>query len=301
MTARLRERAAIVRSVRSYFHAAGFLEVETPSIVPCPGLDVHLDAFEVPGQGWLITSPELQMKRLVAAGLREIFQICRCFRKGERGHLHEPEFTMVEWYRSGAGSQEVMADTEQLVAEACRALRDGSTRYHGGRGSIDLAPPWPTLTVEDAFGQFARVSLADVLNDEERFYRTLVDTIEPELGRDRPVFLTHWPASMASLARLHPGGIFADRFEAYVDGVELCNGFAELTDPLEQRARFEIDRRKRATMGKPVYPIDERFMAALNEGLDPCGGNALGIDRLVMLLTGERHIENVVAIPASRL
>ncbi len=299
----LRARAAVLKAVRAYFDERAFLEVETPLAVPSPGLDLHLAAVEAVGlrqRRWLITSPEYQMKRLVAGGLTRIFQICRCFRRDEEGALHQPEFTMLEWYRAFAGSDEIMRDTEELVAAVARAVTGSTTILARGR-PVDVTPPWKRLPVAEAFRRIAGVELASVLPDEERFFRILVERIEPGLGYPRPVFLTHWPASMASLARLHPEDRrFADRVEAYVDGVELCNGFGELVDPEEQRMRLHRDRSERLRTGRDDYPIDERFLAALEEGLPPCAGNALGLDRLVMLVTGARSIDDVLAFPQSR-
>jgi lysyl-tRNA synthetase class 2 len=242
------------------------------------------------------------MKRLLVGGLPRIFQIGRAFRRDESGHRHQPEFTMLEWYRAYADASHVMEDTERMVADAATAAR--GTVIRGARGDIDLAPPWPRMTVAHAFEKYAGAALESVLPDEERFFRILTEQIEPQLGSPRPVFLVAWPASMASLARLVPGSsgeLVADRFEAYVDGMELCNGFGELTDPVEQRARLEHDRAERARLGLPVYPLDERFLAALEEGMPPSGGNALGVDRLVMLLTGVSDVRDVIAFPDDRL
>lgn len=290
----------MLRAIRAHFDAAGFLEVETPAGVPNPGLDPHLDAFGVTGargERWLITSPEYQMKRLVAAGFERIYQLCRCFRREELGDRHEPEFTMLEWYRANAGADDVMRDTEELVAAAATLLF-GSPVVRG----VDVTPPWPRMTIEEAFERFVGATAASHLDDEEKFFRAYVDRIEPELGRGGPVWVTEWPASMASLARLHPDRPhLADRFEAYVEGIELCNGFGELTDPVEQRRRFERDQAARREAGKPAYAIDERFLAALEAGLPPSGGNALGVDRLVAWLVGAPSIQDVIAIPAARL
>lgn len=301
----LRSRAEVRRAVRAFFDLRGFLEVETPVMVPSPGLDVHLDAFEVapgPPPRWLSTSPEYQMKRLLAGGLSRIYQIGKCFRRGEQGSRHEPEFTMVEWYRAFAGSPEVMADTEELVAHVAGALNGGSQRVRFAGHSIDVAPPWERLTVDEAFQRHAGESMWSVLPDEERFFRLLVDRVEPRLGVVKPTFLVGWPASMASLARLCPENPrLADRFEGYAGGMELCNGFGELVDPVEQRARLERDQARRRQLGKPVHPIDERFVQALEEGLPPCGGNALGLDRLVMLVLGVENVADVLAVPHRRL
>jgi elongation factor P--(R)-beta-lysine ligase len=297
----LRTRAAAMREIRAYFEQQRFLEVETPLAVPSPGLDLHLAAIEARGMReprFLITSPEYQMKRLLCAGLPRIYQLCRCFRRGEEGAIHEPEFTMLEWYRAGAGSNEIMRDTETLVARVTAQVT-GSTRVPGRDREVDLCAPWDRMKVSEAFERFAGLRIEDVLPDEERFFRILVEQIEPRLGHPKPLFLTHWPASMASLARIAEDGT-ADRFEAYVDGVELCNGFGELTDPIEQRARLMRDRQTRMERGLDVYPIDERFLSALEEGMPPSGGNALGVDRLIMLITGAKRIGDVLAFPFER-
>ena len=300
----LRMRHKLKRAVERFFDAAGFLEVETPAIVPCPGLDVHLDAIEVlgaRGPRWLHTSPEYQMKRLLTTGVPGIFQLGKAFRRGERGRLHEPEFCMLEWYRSFADADAVMQDTEQLVASIAEELT-GTFVLPGLHGPVDVAPPWERLTVAQAFERYADVTLAEVLPDDEAYFQVLADQIEPKLGRGRAVFLTEYPAPMASLAKLSDRNPqVAERFEAYLDGIELCNGFSELTDPREQRARLERDQAQRAKLGRSVYPLDERFLAALEEGIPPSGGNALGFDRLLMLAIGAKHIEDVIALPATRV
>ncbi|MEY4509329.1 MAG: Lysine--tRNA ligase [Pseudomonadota bacterium] len=304
---RLVARAQLLRGVRTFFDQRGFLEVETPLVVPSPGLDVHLDAVRVvtpAGERYLITSPEYQMKRLLAGGLERIYQLAKCFRNDEVGQRHQPEFTMLEWYRAYAGVEEVMADTEQLVAAVATAI-SGEPVLHTAQGPVDVAPPWPRLTVREAFARFAQVDVFVLLAEEhgeDTFYRLLVERVEPALSELGALFLCEYPASMASLARKKPDDPrVAERFEAYVGGVELCNGFGELTDPVEQRARLLVDQAERARQGKPVYPIDERFLAALEQGVPPSGGNALGLDRLVMLALGAAHIEDVTAVPASRL
>lgn len=301
--AHLRLRARLKDAVRAFFADHDFLEVDTPAMVPSPGLDVFLDAFGVAGTEaprWLITSPEYQLKRVLAGGLPRIYQLARCFRRGERGPLHEPEFTMVEWYRSFAGSAEVMEDTERLVARVAEAAT-GSLELPAFTAPVDVTPPWERLTLAEAFARYAgRDAETCLAEGEETFFRVLALEVEPKLGRGRPVFLTGWPASMASLARLDGEGR-ADRFEAYVDGVELCNGFGELVDAVEQRARLMQDRATRQARGLPAYPIDERFLGALEEGIPPSGGNALGFDRLVMLAAGAPRIADVLAVPSERL
>jgi elongation factor P--(R)-beta-lysine ligase len=305
---RLVERARTRARARAFFDARGFLEVDTPILVPSPGLDLHLDAFEVApaapeppeARRWLITSPEYQMKRLLADGHERIYQIVPCFRRGEVGSLHNPEFTMIEWYRAGAGVGDVMGDTEQLVA----AVTGGSVRV--GDRTVDLHPPFERITVCDAFARFAgwpREKTLDAAGrDETAYFRTLVDSVEPALAKlDRGVFLVDYPASQASLARLKPDDPrVAERFELYVAGVELSNGFGELVDAAEQRARLVRDQAQRASRGLPVYPLDERFLEALAR-VPPSAGNALGFDRLVALACGTTAITDVMAFTAGEL
>lgn len=301
---RMKARAQILSAIRAYFSAQDFVEVDTPILVPSPGLDVHLDAYEVKdtrAPRYLMTSPEYQMKRLLADGMTRIYQLAHCFRRNEEGSRHQPEFMMCEWYRTNAGMADVMSDTEQVVAHAASALL-GTTVIPALSSPVDVAAPWERLSVREAFARYANASMDELVHDEEKFYRVLVDDIEPKLGIGRPTLLHSYPAKQASLARLTPGDpSTAERFEAYIDGVELCNGFGELTDAREQRARFERDQEERRKRGKPVYPIDEEFVRALERGIPDSGGNALGVDRLVMLLTGCANIEEIVAIPASRL
>jgi len=302
---RLRERARVLGQVRGFFDARGYLEVQTPIVVPSPGLDLHLDAFEVTGaEGgtakWLITSPEYQMKRLLAEGWERIYQIVACFRRGEMGERHNPEFTMLEWYRANAGVETVMRDTEQLVA----AVTGGTVRL--GPRAIDVLPPLERWTVCAAFQRFAgwpeEATLDAAARDEDRYFRALVEEVEPQLAAlDHGVFLVDYPATQASLARRKPGDPrLAERFELYVGGVELCNGFGELVDPVEQRARLEADQRARRERGLAVYPLDERFLDALAR-VPPSAGNALGLDRLVALACGTTEIAQVLAFAADEL
>jgi elongation factor P--(R)-beta-lysine ligase len=302
---RLRERARVVSDARAFFAARGFVEVQTPVLVPSPGLDLHLDAFEVTGGDrgaprWLATSPEYQMKRLLAEGFERIMQIGPCFRRGEVGSRHNPEFTMLEWYRAHAGVDDVMRDTEQLVA----AVTGGAVHVDGRR--IDLLPPFERLDVCAAFERFAGWSRSATLEaaarDEDSYFRALVDLVEPGIEKlEHGVFLVDYPATQASLARRKSGDPeLAERFELYIAGVELCNGFGELVDPVEQRARLERDQAARRAGGLPVYPLDERFLEALAL-VPPSGGNALGLDRLVALACGTTSIADFVAFTADEL
>ena len=273
-------RAELLAALRGWFAARGFLEVETPVVARSPGLEVHLAALETRACGetrYLITSPEYHMKRLLSAGMPRIVYLGRAFRDHERGHEHLTEFTMLEWYRADEGPDALMADVEALVA-----LATGRER------------PWTRLTVAEALARWGTPT-----DDPDDVLRQLVERVEPELGKLGAVFLTEWPRALASLARLKPGDpSVSERFEAYVDGVELANGFGELTDAVEQRARFEQDLAERRAQGLPEYPIDEAFLDALAAGLPPCAGIALGVDRLVMLATGAKHIDDVTAFPS---
>lgn len=301
----LRERARIRTAVRSFFDARGFVEVETPAMVVSPGLDLHLDAFEVVQREggpprWLSTSPEYHMKRLIADGYDKIYQLAPCFRQGEAGALHNPQFTMLEWYRASADIDDIVGDTEQLLA----GITGGIVRL--GARALDVLPPIERLPVCEAFARFAGWSTEETLyaaaHDENRYFRTLVERVEPELERmDRPIWLVSYPASQASLARLNANDPrLSDRFELIVAGVELCNGFGELVDPIEQRARLVRDQDARRARGLPVYPVDERFLDALGS-MPPSVGNALGFDRLVALAYGASRIDVTMAFSDDEL
>lgn len=304
----LAARARAVAAVRALFDGEGFLEVDTPARVPCPGLDVHLDAFRVDAGGaprWLSTSPEYQMKRMLAGGIPRCFQLARCFRRDELGDRHEPEFTMLEWYRGFGTVDEVIADTEAVCVAVAAACGRDDLRLEDR--AITVARPFPRISVAEAFQRFAGIAEDEVLRlaheDEDRFFLILVDRVEPAIAAlPGAVVLHRYPAPFASLARLcDDDPRWAERFEVYAGGVELCNGFGELTDAAEQRARFERDRAARARLGKDVYPLDERFLGALVEGMPPAAGNALGFDRLLALAFGARRIADVMAVPEAEL
>ncbi len=289
-------RAEAFAAIRRFFVERDFIEVDTPTVVPSPGLDPHLAAFEVrtpKGKpiGWLATSPEYQMKRLLSAGAKRIFQLSHSYRADEQGQHHEREFAMLEWYRADASSEDVIRDTEALVAFVAESL---------DQPAPEVQPPWERLTVDDALQFHANVALESLVDDEEKFFRVWAEEVQPRLGGERPVVVSDWPASMASLARIKDNGM-ADRFEAFYRGVELCNGFGELTDADEQRRRFERDQEQRRAVGAAVYPIDEGFLHALKCGMPESGGNALGVDRLLMLLLGADSIQAVMAFPEERL
>jgi len=296
----LQARARALAAVREYFAREHFLEVDTPLRVPAPGVDLHLDAIPAHG-GFLVTSPELHMKRLLAAGFPRVFQLARASRLDELGQLHEPEFAMLEWYRAFAGLPQVLGDTEQLLRLVAERV-SGEARLFGSSGQrYELALPFQRITVREAFQEHAGIADAVDLahTDEARYFELLVGLVEPGLAREpAPLFLWKYPANQAALARLSADDpSVAERFELYVGGVELCNGFDELTDPTEQRSRFEQDRSRRAAEGRPTYALDERFLAGLESGMPRAGGNALGFDRLLMLATGARELADVIAFP----
>lgn len=288
----LRLRSRALTAIRTFFTRRGFVEVETPVRIPAPALELHLDSPPAGTGHWLRASPELHMKRLLAAGCARIFQMGPCFRAGERGTRHNPEFTMLEWYRAHADAQAILADTEALVRETVREIRGSETLAVGGT-TIDVAAPWQVLTVREAFITWAGWDPVAAY-DADRFDFDLVTRVEPALSRDRPVVLTDYPAAAAALARLSPADPrVAERWELYIGGIELANAYGELTDPVAQRARFVACADARRAAGREVYPLDEPFLAALEAGMPPAGGIALGVDRLVMLLCGAAAIEEV--------
>jgi lysyl-tRNA synthetase class 2 len=325
-----RARARLAAVVRETLASLGYEEVETPALVPAAGMEPHIRAFEtelvVEGGArrrlYLHTSPEYAMKRLLADGFGRIFQLARVFRSEEPSRTHNPEFTMLELYRAGADHHGVMADLETVVEAAARALSpDGAARASRGGAELSFAAPFERLTVADAFRRHAGVDLAACAGDAARlaeaarraghdpgppgepfddvFFRVMLDAVEPRIGAGRPTYLVDWPASMAALSRVSRADPrWAERFELYAAGLELANGFAELTDAVEQRRRLEEEQRQRRALGRPVYPLDERFLEAVGR-MPEAGGVALGLDRLLMLLVGAEAIDDVLLFPAS--
>lgn len=282
----LKIRSHVLRSVRDFFYSEDFIEVETPIRIPAPALETHIDA-PVSGKAWLRTSPELHIKRLLVGGCDRVFEMGSCFREAECGRRHNPEFTMLEWYRVQADYLDILRDTEQLV----RRVLSSSLMYQGQR--IDLSGQWPRIKVRDAFLRWA--GWDPTLNwDANRFDEDLVAKVEPSLPSHTPCVLMDYPAQAAALARIKPDDpAVAERWEVYIGGLELANAYTELCDPVAQRKRFEIAAAERRALGKSVYPMDEAFLSALERGLPPCGGIALGIDRLVMLACDAPDISDV--------
>jgi len=291
-------RAQIIQNVRTFFINNDYLEVETSCRIPAPAPEAHIDA-EVSGDWFLRTSPELCMKRLMAAGYPRIFQICRCFRQKERGSKHLPEMTMLEWYTAGHNYFDMMEQCEELIRfVARRAGFEDFLVYQGNR--IDLDASWPRMSVSDAFERFSSVSMETAVLQDQFDQLTAFD-IEPNLGHNKPLFLYDYPAAAASLARLKPENrSIAERFELYISGLELCNAFSELTDPLEQRTRFENEQKNRIKSGLPAYPLPEKFLESL-QFMPESSGIALGIDRLVMLFANTANIDDVVAFTSEEL
>lgn len=285
-------RARIFQTIRTFFRDRGYLEVETPCRLSEHAPETHIEVFETEDR-CLRPSPELCMKRLLAQGFERIFQICKCFRKDERGNFHLPEFTMLEWYRAGIDYHALMDECEQLIKNVASTRADADFVHYQGN-HVNLAGAWPRLTVNEAFERWASLSLAEALRND-CFEETLALELEPHLGFEQPLFLYDYPSAHASLARLKPlDPSVAERFELYIAGIELCNGFSELTDPVEQRKRFEKEGETRQREGKPIYPMPEKFLNALGNMPD-AAGNALGLDRLVMLWADVDSIDAVTA------
>jgi lysyl-tRNA synthetase class 2 len=288
----------LIQAIRHFFTEKNYFEVETPHLIPAPAPELHIDA--VPGGGgFLHTSPELCMKRLLAAGFPRIFQICKCFRQGERGGRHLPEFTLLEWYRAETDYLGLMDECEEMVAFVLKELGLPPLLQFQDK-TLDFQRPWPRVTVQEAFERYASTPLEQAMAGG-RFDEILAFEIEPSLGFPKPVFLYHYPSALAALARLSedaPG--YAERFELYAAGLELANAFSELTDPAEQRARFEMELDKRKQQGKTVYPMPEKFLRSL-PFMPESAGIALGVDRLVMLLSNQKEIDPVVSFTPEEL
>jgi elongation factor P--(R)-beta-lysine ligase len=287
-------RAWAAAAIRDFFRGQDYLEVETPVRVAAPALEAHIDA-EPSGDAFLRTSPELHMKRLLAAGYARLFQLGPCFRQGEYGAHHHAEYTMLEWYRAGTDYRGILADTQALLrAVATAVLGRMAWTWQGRR--IDVGAEWAVWTVQDAFREWAGWDPVAAF-DADRFDLDLVERVEPALRAfDEPVVLIDYPAPLAALARRKPDDErLAERWEVYVAGVELANAYSELIDADEQAQRFEACAAQRRTAGKSVYPMDTAFLAALRSGLPPTGGIALGFDRLVMLLADAADLRGVTA------
>lgn len=288
----LRQRAVLIQAIRQFFFQHQYLEVDTPIRIPAPAPESYIEP-EISGDWFLQASPELCMKRLLAAGNERIFQICKCFRRAERGARHLPEFTMLEWYRAGIGYRELMEECEELLGFLAARLGDGEGLTSAGQ-RCSFVRPWERVTVEEAFARCGPLSMREALR-QDLFEEIMVRHIEPQLGKDRPTFIYDYPAELGALARIKPEqpGV-AERFELYVAGLELANGFSELTDAVEQRARFEEAQRHIRQASRHAGPMPEAFLAEL-PGMPEAGGIALGVDRLAMLFLGKNRIDEAVS------
>jgi len=294
----LRARANILQAIRLFFIHEGYFEVETPHRIPAPAPESHIDA--VPSGSWFLhTSPELCMKRLLAAGYDKIFQICRCWREGERGSQHTPEFTLLEWYRANSDYLELMEECEALIPRVASTLGLRETLHYRGQ-TIELSPPWERISVDDAFERHAHIPMKKALA-EHRFDQIMVEEIEPHLGSSKPTFLYDYPGERAALARLKKEDpSLAERFELYIGGLELANAFSELIDAEEQRKRFLSEQANRRSLSKPSHPLPEKFLKDL-EAMPPAAGVALGVDRLVMVMLDAHTIDDVIAFTPEEL
>jgi len=334
-------RRKVMEAIRDFFALEGFLEIETPTLVASPDLSPNLDFMKTEvinplggkGDAYLITSPEFSMKKMLAAGMGKIFFLGKVFRNNEpfgegtgEQATHNPEFTMLEWYRAGVDYTKLMDDTEKLVKHCAEAVYGQWTMDNGqcddksdGTWSM-VHGPWLRLSVKEAFAQIGlnldelltRDTMAKAAADrghavspndtfDDCFFKIFLTEIEPKLGVERPTIIYDYPIQMAALARPKPEDPrYAERFEAYADGLELCNCFSELVNPDEQRSRFEKELEERREQGKCVPPLDDDLLAALGE-IKSAAGNALGVDRLVMLLAGAKSIDDVLLFPASEL
>jgi len=288
----LERRAQLNDAIRRFFRDRGFLEVDTPVVLPANAPEANIDAIPA-GAGWIRTSPELAMKRLLAAGCEKIFQLGPVARAGEHGRWHHPEFSLLEWYRSGAGYLEILADAKALLSFLAGELRGATDFTWQGRPVSFAQELWERQSVSQAFIQHAGWDPA-LKFDPDRFDLDLVTRVEPALPPGHPVVLIDYPAPLAALARRKPDDpLRAERWELYLGGVELANAYSELNDPAEQRARFEEANACRHRRGAKPYPLDETFLAALAQ-MPPSGGIALGVDRLLMILADADSLDGVL-------
>lgn len=326
------KRSNIIQKIRDFFVHSDFLEVETPIMTPIPGMEPHLTPFEsrlnFPSVSnsktddlpvYLNTSPELQMKKLLGSseGFDKIFNITKVFRNGEMdGPLHNPEFTMIEWYRKNADYKDLMKDCEDLVLALTKSLTYQSE-------NIDLSTPWPRFTTNELFIKYCGLNLLEnqdletfkknaesknfdtnsCENWDDLYFKIFLNNIEPELAKlNQPIFIYDYPSSQAALAKKSATNpFFAERFELYIKGIELANAFSELTDSKEQRTRLIEEQNLRKTMGKTILPIDEEFLQALDQITVPTAGIALGLDRLLMILLDKKSIEEVMLFPMNKM
>ncbi len=317
-------RAQIIRLTREFFWAQQFVETDTPIAVAAPDQEPHIDPIMTKFHDtqnkesvwYLQTSPEFAMKKLLGAGYEKIFQICQCFRNHEEsGVTHNPEFTMIEWYRAPGKYEDLMSDTEGLFQYVASHIGTPDLAY--GESKVSVGDTWARVRMKDLWQQYAKVNLDDYLSEEKMaelvrahgytvdasddfndlFHKIFLNEIEPHLGKDKPTIVCEYPAQLAALARLCPhDSRYAERFEVYIAGLEVANCFGELTDIVQQKSRFEGEQAMRLKMGKPVLPIDTELLAALGEieKRGTAAGIALGVDRMVLLFAHARNLNEVI-------
>ncbi|MGG5217170.1 MULTISPECIES: elongation factor P--(R)-beta-lysine ligase [Rahnella] len=311
--ANLLKRAAILAEIRRFFADRGVLEVETPAMSQATVTDIHLVPFETrfvgPGAAdgmtlYLMTSPEYHMKRLLAAGSGPIYQMGRSFRNEEAGRHHNPEFTMLEWYRPRYDMYRLMNEVDDLLQQVLDCDTAETLSYQQAFTRHLNVDPLSADKAElrEAAAKLDLSNIADTEEDRDTLLQLLFTMgVEPHIGRDKPTFVYHFPATQASLAEISTEDHrVAERFEVYYKGIELANGFRELTDSREQRQRFEQDNRKRAARGLPQHPVDNNLLDALEHGMPECSGVALGVDRLIMIALGASSLSDVLAFPVTR-
>lgn len=326
----LHKRERIIDEIRAFFKADGFLEIDSPLMVKSPGMEPYLEVFEttlIDGEqnkqrAFLLTSPEYALKKLLVAGIPKLFSICKSFRNGEGlSHKHNPEFSIMEWYRTNADYTDIMQDCENLFAHLATKLGTENTWEYQGK-KYELTTPWERISVATAFEKYCGIDIDTMLDEqkikaagiqrgfqvsenttwEQMYNQFFLNDIEPHLGVDRPTIIYDFPASQASLSKKKATDPrFAERFEFYVAGIEMGNAFSELTDAQEQLKRFEIERAERQMLGKTMYDIDMDYIEAIKTGLPPTGGIAVGIDRIVMFFANARTIQDVLVFPATEL
>lgn len=304
-------REKVIDTIRGFFKKQGFHEVFTPILVPIPSTEPNLEVFKtelrtakgIKRKAYLIMSPEYSIKKLLAAGIGNSFEITKCFRNEEEvSDLHNPEFTMLEWYRVGANYFDVMEDFENLFNEIIKKTNPkadlGNWEYQGKY--YDLTPPWPKVRIPDAFEKYAKLDVLKI--SDENFYKIYFNKIEPELKKlNRPYFIYDYPISQASLSKPSKDPRFAERFEVFLGDLELGNCFSELTDANEQRKRFEMEKHKRKEAKKLKYPIDDDLLKALESGLPEVSGIAVGVDRLIMLAGNLSSISETLFFPGKEM
>lgn len=306
------DRNKIIQEIRNFFTEKDFIEVETPIMVTIPGMEPHLNPFETTFTNgeklYLNTSPELQMKKLLARGFNKIFNITKTFRNGEiGGPTHNPEFTMLEWYRKNADYKDIMEDCEKLFSQLSPRFSQSPWRRISTR-ELFLEKCQIDLLKNQSYEKFKKTAeekgydSKGCLDWDDIFFKIFLNHIEKDLGKDRPTIVYDYPSSQAALAKKSAQEpFFAERFELYIDGIELANAFSELTDAQEQHQRMQEEQAQRRAMNKTVFPIDEEFLDSLESLQEPCAGIALGIDRLIMLLLGKKSIEEVIHFPMTKM